>query len=139
METSEQHAVATVREFFAALEESDFDTALALADPELVWINSSLPTVRGVRRIRRLLDLTAMSRVVIGATFHHIAPAGDVVLTERTDTVKLGRVRVRFWVCGTFEFVDSRISVWRDYFSWGNVLRGAIVGVVRALLSGGRS
>lgn len=47
---------------------------------------------------------------------HHIAEAGDVVLTERTDRfVRDGRaMSVR--VMGTFELEAGLIIRWRDYF-----------------------
>ncbi len=47
---------------------------------------------------------------------HRIAVNGPVVLTERTDVLRLGPVRLQFWVCGVFEVKDGRITLWRDYF-----------------------
>ena len=55
-------------------------------------------------------------------------------MTERTDVLRFGRVRVAFWVCGTFELRDGKIAVWRDYFSYLDILRGTVVGVVQAVL-----
>ena len=47
---------------------------------------------------------------------HRIATDGNAVLTERTDALIFGPVRLQFWVCGTFEVRGGRITVWRDYF-----------------------
>jgi limonene-1,2-epoxide hydrolase len=38
------------------------------------------------------------------------------VLTERTDVLVFGPVRLQFWVCGVFEVHNGRITLWRDYF-----------------------
>ncbi|KAA1424241.1 limonene-1,2-epoxide hydrolase family protein [Nocardioides antri] len=120
----------TVTAFFAALEDRAVKQALALADDRIVWRNTSLPTVRGklVGRILRGLDRDWMS---IGADFHHVAAAGDVVLTERTDHLRIGSLEIEFWVCGTFEVRDGRIVLWHDHFSWGNVLVGTLRGLFR--------
>ncbi|WP_433682873.1 limonene-1,2-epoxide hydrolase family protein [Nocardia sp. CA-119907] len=129
----EQDAITTVREFFAALELGAVEEALDLLHPDVVWKNTSLPTVGGglTRRILR-----GLNRDTIGfaAEMRHIAADGDIVLTDRTDILRVGSVRIAFWVCGTFELRDGRIILWHDHFSWENFLRGTVVGLVRAAL-----
>jgi len=119
-----------VRAFFAALEDRAIKQALDLADDRIVWRNTSLPTVRG-KLVAWLLK--GMDRDWMGfrADFHHIAASGDVVLTERTDYLRIGPLEVDFWVCGTFELKDGRIVLWHDHFSWGNVLGGTVRGLFR--------
>ncbi|WP_433731790.1 limonene-1,2-epoxide hydrolase family protein [Nocardia sp. CA-129566] len=129
----EQDAITTVREFFAALELGAVEEALDLLHPDVVWKNTSLPTVGGglTRRILR-----GLNRDTIGfaAEMRHIAADGDIVLTDRTDILRVGPLRIAFWVCGTFELRDGRIILWHDHFSWENFLRGTVVGLVRAAL-----
>ncbi|MEV5833896.1 limonene-1,2-epoxide hydrolase family protein [Nocardia sp. NPDC052112] len=129
----EQDAITTVREFFAALEIGAVGEALELLHPDIVWKNTSLPTVGGglTRKILR-----GLNRDTIGfaAEMHHIAADGDFVLTDRTDILRVGPLRIAFWVCGTFELRDGRIILWDDHFSWENFLRGTVVGLVRAAL-----
>lgn len=129
----EQDAITTVREFFAALEIGAVQEALDLLHPDVVWKNTALPTVGGglTRKILR-----GLNRDTIGfaAEMHHIAAAGDFVLTDRTDILRVGPLRIAFWVCGTFELCDGRIILWHDHFSWENFLRGVAVGLVRAAL-----
>jgi limonene-1,2-epoxide hydrolase len=123
--------VVTVRAFFAALEDRAVPQALALADDKIVWRNTSLPTVRGklVARLLRGMDKDWMG---FRADFHHIAADGDIVLTERTDYLRLGPLEIDFWVCGTFELgPDGRIRLWHDHFSWGSVLGGTVRGLFR--------
>lgn len=130
----QQDAITTVREFFAALELGAVAEALELLHPDLVWKNTTLPDIGGglARKILRGLD-----RDVFGfeVRMHHIAANGDIVLTDRTDVLRVGRVRVAFWVAGTFEVRDGRIILWDDHFSWENFLRGTVVGIARAALS----
>ncbi|WP_181696591.1 limonene-1,2-epoxide hydrolase family protein [Nocardia sp. GTS18] len=126
-------AVTVVREFFAALEIDAVDEALELLDPEIVWKNTSLPTIRGKDRVAMVLR--GLDRPALGfwAEMHHIAADGDIVLTDRTDYLRFGPVRIGFWVTGTFEIRAGRIVLWDDHFSKGNVLRGTVVGVAKAL------
>ncbi|WP_433199644.1 limonene-1,2-epoxide hydrolase family protein [Nocardia sp. CA-107356] len=128
-----QEAITTVREFFAALELGAVEEALDLLHPDVVWKNTSLPTVGGglTRKILR-----GMNKDTIGfaAEIHHIAADADIVLTDRTDILRVGPLRIAFWVCGTFELRDGRIILWHDHFSWENFLRGTVVGLFRAAL-----
>jgi limonene-1,2-epoxide hydrolase len=50
--------------------------------------------------------------------FHNIAQDGNTVLTERTDAIIIGPVRLQFWVCGRFEVHDGKVTLWRDYFDF---------------------
>ncbi|GAA5042635.1 limonene-1,2-epoxide hydrolase family protein [Nocardia callitridis] len=130
-----QDASTTVREFFAALELPALDEAVALLHPDVVWKNTSLPDVRGEYRVGRFLRGMGRDWVGFSAEIHHIADdGGAVVLTDRTDILRVGPVRVAFWVSGTFELRDGRIILWHDHFSWENLLRGTAVGLWRAAL-----
>ncbi|HYH62233.1 MAG TPA: limonene-1,2-epoxide hydrolase family protein [Solirubrobacterales bacterium] len=124
--TSPAEVVTTMLE---ALQDGDVDKALDLLAEDAAWINVSLPTVRQKRRIERILrglDGSSYFRV----HFHNVAEHGDVVLTERTDALGIGRFEQRFWVYGRFEVRNGKITVWRDSFDWGDIL----VSLVRAVL-----
>lgn len=116
-----------VEAFLLALQAGDVEAAVALLADDVQWINVSLPTLRGrnVERVLRGLEGRTGFRVHI----FHIAVEGDVVLTERTDAISVGRFEQRFWVWGRFEVRDGRITVWRDSFDWLDItvslLRGA--------------
>ncbi len=71
--------------------------------------------MRGRRRIMKLFR-SGEGRAGFEVKIHHIATDGSSVLTERTDALIFGPLRLQFWVCGTFEVHDGRITVWRDYF-----------------------
>jgi limonene-1,2-epoxide hydrolase len=119
---------AVVATFLRRLEDRDVDGAMALMTDDAVWINVTLPTVRGRRPIARLI--TALNRRgEFRAYFHHLAADGDVVLTERTDGLRVGPFEQRFWVYGRFELRDGQIAVWRDSFDWLDIA----VSLVRAV------
>lgn len=105
----------TVETFLYALQDEDFDTCEALVSEDLLWHNVGVAKMRGRRRIMKLFR-SGEGRAGFEVKIHHIATDGSSVLTERTDALIFGPVRLQFWVCGTFELQDGRIRVWRDYF-----------------------
>lgn len=120
-----------VREFLLALQDKDLERALAFLADDVAWINVSLPTVRGRRGVERIFRFSAKIGGGFRVFFHAVAAEGNVVLTQRTDAITLGRFDQRFWVAGRFEVNDDgKITVWRDSFDWGDM----IVSIVRALL-----
>jgi limonene-1,2-epoxide hydrolase len=68
---------------------------------------------------------------------HAISSDGSTVLTERTDVLKWGRVRVQFWICGRFDVEDGQIVLWREYYDpltiFTAVIRGLLGAVVPAV------
>lgn len=64
------------------------------------------------------------------ASSHRIGADGAAVLTERTDALIIGPLRVQFWVCGVFEVDDGRITLWRDYFDVYDMFKGLLRGLV---------
>ncbi|MCK8671121.1 limonene-1,2-epoxide hydrolase family protein [Rhodococcus sp. NPDC003382] len=133
--TTSQSAIAVVRNFLDALAASDIATAVALLDPEIAWYNTGLPTLRGLPRVSRTLQGMSRPSVGLNVVMHHIADDGNgVVLTERTDVLRVGRVSIAFWVCGTFEVRDGRIRVWRDHYDMATFLGATATGVLRAVL-----
>jgi limonene-1,2-epoxide hydrolase len=133
-------AVSTVREFLKLLELGDVDGALELADPDIEWRNTTLPTVRGLDRTRKAFRSMDRYDMSFAVDIHHIAGEGDtgerdVVLTERTDYLGKGKFKVGFWVCGTFELRNGKIVLWHDHFSWIDLFRGTAVGAFAALRS----
>jgi limonene-1,2-epoxide hydrolase len=123
-----------VTSFLVALQENELDAALELLTPDAVWINVSLPTVRGRDRIERVFRLGPKTGTHFRVHFHNVAAHGNVVLTERTDALGRGRFEQRFWVYGRFELADGRIKVWRDSFDWLDLLVSLVRGAAGALV-----
>lgn len=122
----------TVRTFFDLLQRGEAETAVALLHDDVEWRNTGLPTIRGKKRVAGMLRDLERRRVRFEAELHHVAATGDVVLTDRTDVLRIGRWESSFWVRGTFEVVDGTIRLWDDAFSWGGFTRSSLVGLVRA-------
>lgn len=119
-----------VEVFLDALQHKDFTTAEAALADGLVYQNVGLPTVHGRRRTMKLMR--SMDRGPIGfeVKIHRIAAADDHVLTERTDVLQFGPLRLQFWVCGVFELRDGRITLWRDYFDFLDMVRATVRGLL---------
>lgn len=120
--------IDVVQRFLGALAEGDTEIAVSLVADELVYANVSLPTISGKHRFARAAALY-FRHMGFDVRVHRIAANGPVVLTERTDQLILGPLRMEIWVCGTFEVVDGQIVTWRDYFDWAN----STIGLLRAI------
>jgi limonene-1,2-epoxide hydrolase len=118
----------TVEAFLNALADEDFDTAEAALADDLVYQNVGLPTIYG--RDRAMNPFRRMEgRVGFEVKIHRIAADGAAVLTERTDALIFGPLRLQFWVCGVFEVHDGRITLWRDYFDFYDMLKATVRGL----------
>lgn len=136
-DSSDGTDIEVVERFLDALERLDIDAAVALLDDDVEYRNVPFPPARGRAAVER--QLRGLERYCSGfeAINHHIASDGTAVLTERTDVICSGRVRVAFWVCGTFEVRDGRITLWRDRFDLVDVSWATLRGVLAAVLPGG--
>ncbi|HET9891103.1 MAG TPA: limonene-1,2-epoxide hydrolase family protein [Mycobacterium sp.] len=106
--------IRTVETFLNALQDEDFETVEASFDDDLVYENVGLSRIRGGRRTAKLLRRME-GRIGFEVKVHRIAADGAAVLTERTDVLILGPLRLQFWACGIFEVQNGRITLWRDY------------------------
>ena len=129
-----------VERFLDLLRAEDIDGAAELLAVDVEYVNVGLPTVHGRERVRRLLRATlGLDGAGFEVYLHTISADGPSVLTERTDVMKFGRLRIQFWVCGRFDVHDGQIVLWRDYFDQVNFwvatargLLGTILPTVRA-------
>ena len=87
--------------------------------------------MRGRQRIVKLLR-RGQGRVGFEVKIHRIAADGNAVLTERTDALIFGPLRLQFWVCGVFEVHGGRITLWRDYFDTFDITKAPRRGAVAA-------
>jgi len=108
--------VMVVEQFLDRLRAVDSDGAADLLAVDVEYENKGLPTVHGRERVRSLFHALNRAGTGFEVYVHLISADGSSVLTERTDVLKWGRLRIQFWVCGRFDVRDSEIVVWRDYF-----------------------
>ena len=73
-------------------------------------------------------------RVGFEVKFHRIAADGNTVLTERTDALIIGPLRLQFWVCGVFEVHGGRITLWRDYFDMLDITKATLRGLAATVV-----
>jgi limonene-1,2-epoxide hydrolase len=118
-----------VRSFLEALQAQDFDTFESLVSDDLVYQNVGLPTIRGGRRVGKLMRRME-GKSSFEVKFHRNVANGSTVLNERTDAIVLGPLRLQFWVCGVFEIHDGRITLWRDYFDFFDMVKATFRGIV---------
>jgi len=124
-----------VKDFLELLAAREPDAACDLLDEDIVYMNVSLPTIRGRERTRRIMK-SAFGRkgAAFEVYFHHVGVDGITVLTERTDVLIMGPVRIQIWVWGHFDVVGGRIVLWKDYFDWSNVIVATVRGLVGAVI-----
>lgn len=124
--------VRAVENFLYAIQDEDFGTAEALLADNVAWQNVGFPTIHGRERIVKIMG-RGEGRIGFEVKIHRIAGEGNAVLTERTDALVLGPVRMQFWVCGVFELHAGRITLWRDYFDFADLTKALLRGVVATL------
>jgi limonene-1,2-epoxide hydrolase len=123
----------TVEQFLYALQDSDLDAAGPLLAEDLVYQNVGLPTIHGRKRAMKLFSSLGGSSA-FEVKIHRIAADGAAVLTERTDALIFGPLRLQFWVCGIFEVHDGEITLWRDYFDFFDMFKATLRGLAGLLV-----
>jgi limonene-1,2-epoxide hydrolase len=126
--TTDVDNVRAVETFLYAMQDEDFDTLDGLMSDGIEWQNVGFPTLRGRARIMKLFR-RSQGRYGFEVKIHRIAAEGNTVLTERTDALVFGPLRVQFWVCGVFEVHAGRITLWRDYFDTFDILKATVRGL----------
>ncbi|MBV9091650.1 MAG: nuclear transport factor 2 family protein [Mycobacteriaceae bacterium] len=120
-----------VEGFLYALRDENYDAMLAALDDDVVYQNVGLPTIRGGHRTVSVLRRGLKpARAGFDVKIHRIASEGTAVLTERTDVILYGPLRIQFWVCGVFEVRDGRITLWRDYFDLLDIVKATMRGLI---------
>ena len=127
-QTSEESALnsntRTVETFLNALQDEDFETVDAALADDIVWQNVGCHHARSAAR--REAVARGEGRMGFEVKTHRIAADGAAVLTERTDAMIFGPLRLQFWVCGVFEVHDGRITLWRDYFDFFDFVKAPL-------------
>jgi limonene-1,2-epoxide hydrolase len=123
-----------VEAFLAALADSDLDEAAVLVDDHIDYVNVGLPRVKGRAQMTRVFELFEHPAFGFEVYLHSVSAEGPVVLTERTDVILLGPVRIQFWVWGRFDVHNGRITLWRDSFDFVDVLRGTVRGLLAVVV-----
>ncbi len=130
--------IEVVREFLGKMAAGEVDDAVDLLGDDVVYENVSLPTIRSREKVRRAFkSLQGLRGAGFEVYLHSVSTDGTTVLTERTDVLYWGKLRMQIWVCGRFDVSDGKITLWRDYFDWLSstiaLLRGVLAMAFPAL------
>jgi limonene-1,2-epoxide hydrolase len=116
--------VKVVKDFIAALERLDFDGALALCAPNVIWVNEPIKSAGSREQLGNVLrsmfgdvSLFRVENLQIGQD-----PDGTVY-TDRIDIIRGGGLSMRLRVQGVFVVRNGQIVSWVDRFSWPDGMR----------------
>lgn len=118
---------------------TDNNAAVGLLAEHVVYENSWLPTVRGRERVRKVFQALLRLGTEVEIHVHAISADGPTVLTERTDVLQWGRLRVQFWICGRFNVHDGQIVEWREYYDPLAILTATLRGLLGAVIPAARA
>jgi limonene-1,2-epoxide hydrolase len=118
---------------------TDNDAAVGLLAVDVVYENSWLPTVRGRERVRKVFQALLRIGTEVEMHVHAISADGPTVLTERTDVLRWGRLRVQFWICGRFDVHDGQIVEWREYYDPLAILTATLRGLLGTVVPAARA
>jgi len=118
---------------------TDNDAAVGLLAVDVAYENSWMPTVHGRERVRRLFQALIRIGTHVEMHVHTISADGPIVLTERTDVLRWGRLRVQFWICGRFDVHDGQIVLWREYYDPLAILAATLRGLLGTVVPAARA
>ncbi|MFF2551934.1 SgcJ/EcaC family oxidoreductase [Nocardia sp. NPDC058058] len=114
---------ALVREMCAAWAKPDPDHIASFFTEDAVYHNIPMEPVVGRQAIRDFIAGFAAALDGIDFTIHRQLVTGNLVMNERTDTLRTATTATDLPVMGTFEIADGKISAWRDYFDMAPITR----------------
>ena len=118
-EESEQ----VVRAFCEVLSKNDIEALRPFFTDDVVYHNIPMDPAVGIDDAIAFLEgFFGMFESLVVENLH-VAATGNVVLTERIDTMKLGDAVAPLPVMGAFEVRDGKIAAWRDYFDLGQITK----------------
>jgi limonene-1,2-epoxide hydrolase len=118
---------------------TDVDAAAGLLAVDVEYENSWMPTMRGRERVRKLFQVLDRIGTGVEMHVHAISADGRSVLTERTDVLKWGPLRVQFWICGRFDVLDGQIVVWREYYDPLTIFAATMRGLLGVVVPAARA
>lgn len=124
----EKTSIKIVEEFLAALSAFEIDNAAELIHEDCIYKNVPFHKEEGKEKVVRVLKVMMKRLEVFDVEMIHIAANGNVVLTERIDTLGGNFFKADIHLMGAFVIEDGKIIEWRDYFDWsssgGRFLKG---------------
>lgn len=111
-----------VRDMCTAFAKHDAEALRPFFTEDVVYHNIPMEPAVGIDdTIAFINGFFSMCESLVIETLH-LAVEGDVVLTERVDTITVGERVGALPVMGTFEIRDGKICAWRDYFDMAQIM-----------------
>ena len=108
--------VQVVRDFCEAWEARDQQRILDAFTDDAVYHNIPMQPAAGKDAIKGLLGMILGPATEVEFEIVNIVGDGDIVMTERVDTFRMGERTIKLPVMGVFEVREGKIAAWRDYF-----------------------
>jgi len=108
--------IALVRRFLEACVRAEPEEFASYFSENATWWNAPWKPVQGRDAIRETLRRGAEQMVALPWEIRHIVADGEVVMVERVDHFRVGKVHVSVPCMGIFELREGKIAAWRDYW-----------------------
>lgn len=112
-----------VRDMCRSWSDPDPDRIAAFFAEDAVYHNIPMEPVVGRAAIRDFLAGFLTTFDGVDFDIHHQIASGNVVMNERTDTLRTAGQAIPLPVTGVFEVADGAIVAWRDYFDMAAINR----------------
>lgn len=109
-------SIALVRSFLEACVRAEPEEFASYFSEDATWWNTPWKPVQGRDAIREALRRGAKQMVALPWEIRHIVADGEVVMVERVDHFRVGKVHVSVPCMAIFELHDGKITAWRDYW-----------------------
>ena len=106
----------TVEAFISSLEKKNIDAAIDLLDEDCEYDNVPMGKVFGSTAVKEILGPMIENCSNVDWPTHRASSTGNLVFNERLDRFEMGGNWIEIPVCGVWEVIDGKITLWRDYF-----------------------
>lgn len=112
-----------VQAFLRALEALDFDETMALAAPNIRWVNAPILTSSNKEQFAKALRGMLKFVTRFEVQYRDIHERGEgVVYTDRFDTIEGRGLKMRIHIIGEFKVDNGQVTEWVDRFSWPSAI-----------------
>jgi len=116
-------AEQVVRQFLAALKQSDVDELVSFFSDDAVWTDGPRGTYRGVTAIRAEIESQVQLVPSLTVDVKNLVETGGIVVVERADTFETQGKSFDLEVVGVFEIDGSGlIKRLRDYYDLNTLM-----------------
>lgn len=112
-----------IRDFIAAWPRLNTDEIVGFFAPDGIYHNMPMQPVQGTEALRAFIAGFLAGWTWTQWEVLNLMSAGDVVIAERVDHIKVGDKPIDLPVVGVFEIAGGRIKAWRDYFDLATYMK----------------